>query len=317
MFRPDPAGGAVGPVAPPGVAAAAIPAAAGAGGAVAGYIPSERDIRRRDLIVRRRLRKTYEASARFIQNYRIPDRALESCPTIMKSLYTNILNALVDYTTLLIDTIGYRFNREGVLNRAHSTAQAQAAMVEESGNPQVELTFQNLRGVRYLSRDQIENLMDQLILIAVNYMNLSANFSNLLPLISQIYGVSTVYVTVADGDQDRGIQGTILGGVFSEHLQELVANITREAVVMSDRYNINGNSWFNADGLVGKLGALGSVVDRFTLGIGSKLTTAVARSGVASFFSKTTLAKLVLPTKRVQIQQKHSKLFQFNPKLLI
>ena len=301
LFRPDPAA-PVGPVAPPGVAAGALPAVAAAGGAVAGYVPSERDIRRRDLIVRRRLRRTYEASARFIQNYRIPERTLESCPTIMKSLYTNILNSLVDYTTLLINTIGYRFHRQGVMNRAHSTAQAQAALVEESGDDQVELTFQNLRGVAYVSRDQIDFLMDQLLLIAVNYMNLSAQFSNLLPLISQIYGVSTVYVTVADGDQDRGINGTILGGVFSEHLQQLVADITREAVVMSDRYNINGNSWFNSDGLVGKLGTLATVVDRFTLGIGSKLKAAVAKSGPAQFFSKTTLAKLVLPTKRVQVQ---------------
>ena len=295
-------GGAVGPVVPPVVGAAAIPA--GVGGAVAGYIPSERDIRRRDLIVRQKLRRTYEAAAKFAQNYRVPNQenVLARCPNIMKSLYTNILTALVEYTTVLIHTIRYRVDRTGVLDRAHSTAGAQAAIAEENGDNQVELTFQNLRGVRFLSRDQIDNLMDQLILIAVNYMNISPEFRNLLPLISEIYGISTVYVVVADGDQDRGIEGAVLGAVFSEHLQQLVADITREAVVMSDRYVINGNAWFNTDGLAGKLGALGSVVDKFTLGIGSKLTSAVAKSSVAKMFSKTTLAKLVLPTKRVQVQ---------------
>ena len=293
--------GAVGPVVPPGVGAAALPA--GVGGAVAGYIPSERDIRRRDLVVRQKLRKTYEAAAKFAQNYRVPNQenVLARCPNIMKSLYTNILTALVEYTTVLIHTIRYRVDREGVLDRAHSTAGAQAAITEQTGENQVELTFQNLRGVRFLSRDQIDNLMDQLILITVNYMNISPDFRNLLPLISQIYGISTVYVVVADGDQDRGIEGPVLGAVFSEYLQQLVADITREAVVMSDRYVINGNAWFNTDGLAGKLGALGSVVDKFTLGIGSKLTSAVAKSSVAKMFSKTTLAKLILPTKRVQI----------------
>ena len=296
------AAGAVGPVAPPGAAAGVIPA--GAGGAVAGYIPSERDIRRRDLVVRQKLRKTYEAAAKFAQNYRVPNQenVLARCPNIMKSLYTNILTALVEYTTVLIHTIRYRVDRTGVLDRAYSTAGAQAALTEGNGGRQVELTFQNLRGVRFLSRDQVDNLMDQLILITVNYMNISPEFRNLLPLISQVYGISTVYVVVADGDQDRGIEGAVLGAVFSEHLQQLVADITREAVVMSDRYVINGNAWFNTDGLAGKLGALGSVVDRFTLGIGSKLTTAVAKSSVAKMFSKTTLAKLVLPTKRVQVQ---------------
>uniref|UniRef100_A0A6C0D2X8 Uncharacterized protein n=1 Tax=viral metagenome TaxID=1070528 RepID=A0A6C0D2X8_9ZZZZ len=302
LFQPSGAG-AAGPVAPPGVAAAVMPA--GAGGAVAGYIPSERDIRRRDRIVRQKLRRTYEAAARFAQNYRVPNQenVLQRCPNIMKSLYTNILTALVEYTTVLIDTIRYRVNREGVLDRAHSTAGAQGAMLEASGGQQVELTFQNLRGVRFLSRDQIDNLMDQLILIAVNYMNISPDFRNLLPLISQVYGISTVYVVVADGDQDRGLEGAVLGAVFSEHLQELVANITREAVVMADRYTINGNSWFSTDGLAGKLGALGSVVDRFTLGIGSRLTGAVASSSVGRFFAGTTLAKLVRPTRRVQIQE--------------
>jgi hypothetical protein len=136
----------------------------------------------------------------------------------MKSLYTNILTALVEYTRLLIDTIGYRLNREGVLNRALSTAGAQSDMVQQRGEDQLEVTFQNLRDVHFLSRDQIDNLMDQLILIAVNYMNLSPDFRNLLPLISQVYGISTVYVVVADGDQGRGPQGALLREVFSENV---------------------------------------------------------------------------------------------------
>ena len=266
--------GAIGPVIPPGVGAAAIPA--GVGGAVAGYIPSERDIRRRDLIVRQKLRKTYEAAAKFAQNYRIPNQeaVVQRCPNIMKSLYTNILKALVEYTKILINTIGYRLNREGVLDRAASTTAAQADMVQQRGENQVEVTFQNLHDVRFLSRDQIDNLMDQLILIAVNYMNISPDFRNLLPLISQIYGISTVYVVVADGDQGRGPQGALLGEVFSENLQDLVANITREATRMCDRYVINRDPWFGTEGLVGKLRNL---------------------SG--------TLMKFVSPTRRVQVQR--------------
>jgi hypothetical protein len=295
LFRP-PAGGLPGPVAPPGIAG-------GPPVAAAGYIPSDRDIRRRERLVQARLRRTYESAARFIQNYRVPNQetVLQRCPNIMKSLYTNILTALVEYTRLLIDTIGYRLNREGVLNRAVSTAGAQSDMVQQSGAEQVEVTFQNLRDVRFLSRDQIDNLMDQLILITVNYMNLSPDFRNLLPLVSQVYGVSTIYVVVADGDEGRGTQGALLGAVFSEHLQDLVANITREAVRMSDRYVINGNAWFNTDGLVDKLGTLGTVVDRFTLGIGSRLSSAVARSTVGQLISKSTLAKLVSPIKRVEV----------------
>lgn len=266
------AGLAVGPVVPPGVGGAAIPA----GGAVAGYIPSERDIRRRDLIVRQKLRKTYEAAAKFAQNYRIPNQeaVVERCPNIMKSLYTNILKALVEYTKILINTIGYKLNRHGVLDRAASTTAAQTDMVQQRGEDQVEVTFQNLHDVRFLSRDQIENLMDQLILIAVNYMNISPDFRNLLPLISQVYGISTVYVVVADGDQGRGPQGALLGEVFSENLQDLVANITREATRMCDRYVINQDPWFGTEGLVGKLRNL---------------------SG--------TLMKFVSPTRRVQVQR--------------
>ena len=265
---------AVGPVVPPGVGGAAIPA--GVGGAVAGYIPSERDIRRRDLIVRQKLRKTYEAAAKFAQNYRIPNQetVVQRCPNIMKSLYTNILKALVEYTKILINTIGYRLNRDGVLDRAASTTAAQADMVQQRGEDQLEVTFQNLHDVRFLSRDQIENLMDQLILIAVNYMNISPDFRNLLPLISQVYGISTVYVVVADGDQGRGPQGALLGEVFSENLQDLVANITREATRMCDRYVINRDPWFGTEGLVGKLRNL---------------------SG--------TLMKFVSPTRRVQVQR--------------
>ena len=267
-------GAAVGPVVPPGVGGAAIPA--GVGGAVAGYIPSERDIRRRDLIVRQKLRRTYEAAAKFAQNYRIPNQeaVVQRCPNIMKSLYTNILKALVEYTKLLINTIGYRLNRDGVLDRAASTTAAQADMVQRRGENQVEVTFQNLQDVRFLSRDQIDNLMDQLILIAVNYMNISPDFRNLLPLISQVYGISTVYVVVADGDQGRGPQGALLGEVFSENLQDLVANITREATRMCDRYVINRDPWFGTEGLVGKLRNL---------------------SG--------TLMKFVSPTRRVQVQR--------------
>ena len=275
---PAAAGGAAGPVAPPGVAGAAIPAPAAAG-AVAGYIPSERDIRQRQRIVQAKLRRTYEAAARFIQNYRIPNQeaVVRRCPNIMRSLYTNILTALVDYTRILINTITHRLRREGALDRAASTAVAQAALLQraqENGDDQVEITFQNLRGVEFMSRDQIDNLMDQLILIAVNYMNIDETFRNLLPLISQVYSISTVYVVVADGDQGRGAQGALLGEVFAENLQELIANITREAVVMSDSYVINRDPWFGSDGLVGKIRALGG-----------------------------TLAKLVSPERRVQVQR--------------
>ena len=270
-----------GPVAPAVVAGAAVPAPAAAG-VVAGYIPSERDIRQRQRIVQAKLRRTYESAAQFVQNYRIPNQeaVVRRCPNIMRSLYTNILTALVDYTKILINTISHRLTRSATgvaLSRAASTAAAQAGLLERAqrnGDNQVEITFQNLGSVEFMSRDQIDNLMDQLILIAVNYMNIDETFRNLLPLISQIYSISTVYVVVADGDQGRRRGGQLLGEVFAENLQDLIANITREAVVMSDRYVINRDPWFGSDGLVGKIRALGG-----------------------------TLAKLVSPARRVQVQR--------------
>jgi hypothetical protein len=253
-------GAPVGPIAPAGVAAA--PVAAAAAGAVAAYIPSDREVSQRSKMLEKRLRKNYSAAAEFIRNYRIPGQegAVERSPIIIKSLYCNILTVFVHFTESLIKTIAHRLRRDGVLTRAESTAAAQQDALQ--GGVEVEIMLSNLEGINFLSRDQIDSLLEQLILIMVNYMNISPRFRDLIPLVSQIYSLATMYTNIADLDEVRPHK-RLLTEVFSETLMDLVANIHIRSHNSMKRYVVNGDPWFASDGFVGKLGRLSGTLLKF------------------------------------------------------
>ena len=254
------AGAPVGPIAPAGVAAA--PVAAGAAGAVAAYIPSDREVSQRSKMLEKRLRQNYSAAAEFIRNYRIPaqEGAVERSPIIVKSLYCNILTVFIHFTEALIKTIAYRLRREGVLTRAESTKATQKDALR--GGTEVEIMLSNLEDVEFLSRDQIDSLLEQLILIMVNYMNISPRFRDLIPLVSQIYSVSTMYTNIADLDEVRPHK-KLLTTVFSESLMDLVGNIHIRSHNIMKKYVVNGDPWFGSNGFVGKLARLSGTLMKF------------------------------------------------------
>ena len=253
-------GAPIGPMAPAGLAPA--PAAAAGAGAVAAYAPSDRAVSQKSKMLEKRLRKNYKDAADFVKNYRIPgsEGTVEKCPVILKSLHCNLLTVFVHFTEVLIKTIAYRLRREGVLTRAESTAAAQEDTAV--GGVEVEVMLGALSTVNFLSREQIESLLEQLILIMVNYMNLSPQFSVLVPLVSQIYSLATIYISIADLDEVRP-HNVLLTEVFSEHLMDLVGNIHVRAHNIMKGYVINGDPWFASDGLVGKLGRLAGTLRKF------------------------------------------------------
>ena len=252
------AGAPVGPIAPPGVAAA--PLAAGAA-----YIPSDRAVAERSQVLERRLRKNYREAAEFVKNYRIPGQngAVEKSPMIIRSLYCNILGVFVHFTETLIKTIAHRLNRgEGLrgqeLTREQSTYAAQQDALTAQGS-EVEVTLNTVHLFNFLSRDQIDSLLEQLILIMVNYMNISPKFNDLIPIVSQLYSLATIYTSVADLDQVRP-NARLLTEAFSEILIELVSKIHVRAHNSMKKYVVNGDPWFASNGLLGKLGHLSSTL---------------------------------------------------------
>jgi len=252
------AGAPVGPIAPPVVA----PAPVAAGQVVAAYIPTDREVAQKSQLLERRLRKNYRDAAEFVKNYRIPGQegAVEHSPVIIKSLYCNILTVFVNFTESLIKTIAYRLRRENVLNRAESTYAAQQDALQ--GGDEVEITLNTVQMYNFLSRDQIDSLLEQLILIMVNYMNISPRFEDLIPLVSQIYSLATIYTSIADIDEIRA-HVRLLTEVFSEHLTDLVTNVHVRAHNSMKKYVVNRDPWFASNGLVGKLGQLTGTLMKF------------------------------------------------------
>ncbi len=253
-------GAPVGPMAPAGVAAA--PAAAGVAGAVAAYIPNDRDVARRSKMLEQRLRKNYKDAAEFVRNYRIPGQegAVERSPIIIKSMFSNILTVFVNLTESLIKTIAYRLRRKGVLNRADSTEAAQKDSLR--GSNEVEIMLSSVGRFNFLSRDQIDSLLEQLILIMVNYINISPRFGELIPIVSQIYTLATIYTSIADLDEVRP-NSQLLTDVFSDHLMDLVSNIHIRAHNSMKKYVVNDDPWVSTDGLLGKLGRLSGTLMKF------------------------------------------------------
>ena len=255
------AGAPVGPIAPPGIAPA--PAAAGVG-VVAAYIPSDRAVAQRSEVLERRLRKNYRDAAEFVKNYRIPGQegAVEKSPVILKSLYCNMYTVCVNLTEALIKTIAHRLTREGVLTRGESTYAAQRERLDLEGGDQVEITLNTVQNFSFLSREQIDSLLEQLILIIVNYINISPRFRDLIPIVSQIFSLATIYLSIADLDEVRP-NARLLTEAFSENLIELVTAIHIRCHNSMKKYVVNGDPWFSTNGLVGKLDRLRGTLSKF------------------------------------------------------
>jgi hypothetical protein len=186
--------------------------------------------------------------------------AVERSPMIIKSMYSNIFSVFVNLTEVLIKTIAYRLRREGVLTRAESTAAAQEDALR--GGDEVEIMLSTVGRFSFVSRDQIDSLLEQLILIMVNYMNISPRFRDLIPIVSQFYSLATIYSSIADLDEVRP-NSRLLTDVFSDHLMDLVSNIHIRAHNSMKKYVVNDDPWVASDGLLGKLGRLSGTLMKF------------------------------------------------------
>ena len=160
----------------------------------------------------------------------------------------------------IIKTIAYRLRREGVLTRAESTAAAQEDALR--GGDEVEIMLSTVGRFSFVSRDQIDSLLEQLILIMVNYMNISPRFRDLIPIVSQFYSLATIYSSIADLDEVRP-NSRLLTDVFSDHLMDLVSNIHIRAHNSMKKYVVNDDPWVASDGLLGKLGRLSGTLMKF------------------------------------------------------
>ena len=93
-------------------------------------------------------------------------------------------------------------------------------------------------------------------------MNISPRFRDLIPLVSQIYSLATIYTSIADLDEVRP-NSRLLTEVFSDHLMDLVSNIHIRAHNSMKQYVVNDDPWVASDGLLGKLGRLSGTLMKF------------------------------------------------------
>jgi hypothetical protein len=173
----------------------------------------------------------------------------------IKQLYEGIFGIFIQYMDILVKTIHHRLSRATPLSRAESTAAAQQAYVEAMGDREVEINLNALAGWEFISRDQIESLLQQMILTMVTYTNISPVFADIVPLLTKIYSVSVLYLSIADIDTSLG-ERRILTANFSELLEDIVIELGTKAHVMQRKYIVRGSHWFNGGTLTQNLGRL-------------------------------------------------------------
>ena len=243
-------GQGLGPAAPPAVAAQGPPTEE-----YYAFVPSNEEVEKRRRILIERAQKDYEQASRYIQRFRQPTGRMAASNSTIKQLYEGIFGIFTQYMDILVKTIHHRLSRATPLSRAESTAASQQAYVEAMGDREVEINLNALAGWEFISRDQIESLLQQMILTMVTYTNISPVFADIVPLLTKIYSVSVLYLSIADIDTSLG-ERRILTANFSELLEDIVIEIGTKAHVMQRKYIVRGSHWFNGGTLTQNLGRL-------------------------------------------------------------
>lgn len=264
-----------------------------AAGAAAAYVATDAAMeakKKRNEVAR--LRANYQKAQRYIQNFRTPeqDSTIADCPVTKKLLYLNMFKTLGEFTKALMRSIKLRLRRQDRLTREESTQMSQLRQIEASTRAaeeaasgegvvrtasegpgavrraqregvSVEVTLNTLHMFEFLSRDQIDDLLEQLLLTTVNYMNISEDFRDIIPLVQKIYSVALFYTIAGDVDDKKPVFDEYL----SDALCDVVTDIYRTAFASLQRYQVNGRTE-TPTGIKKHfgdlLGALGKLVSR-------------------------------------------------------
>jgi hypothetical protein len=246
--------------------AAAVPAAAPPAAVPAGplpppgapapgadlLLPTEERVRKRIALEVELENKQIQLAREYIKKFHVSQPRVDQTPETMKLLYAKFYQRLINLTSVLIITITNRFKTHAEpLSRTLSTQYSQRYRIERGLNP--ELTLDNIDG--YLSREEIEYILQQLIVLIVNYLNISETFTNLLPLVKQIYIVSTLYISIADIDTERfqAGEGRKFEKTMETLLSKLVIDIHKETYLSMRQYLITADETVGSGGIFGRL----------------------------------------------------------------